>query len=106
MSIRSMQAVRQIPLWIKRGFEQEYVEEIIMQIIAGRKAEKYQFLDSLAKTLACKKSVRGNEYLSEMQIEYILEDLEKCENPFTCPHGRPTIMKYSKNEVEKWFKRV
>lgn len=98
--------VRQIPLWIKRGFEQEYVEEIIMQIIAGRKAEKYQFLDSLAKTLACKKSVRGNEYLSEMQIEYILEDLEKCENPFTCPHGRPTIMKYSKYEVEKWFKRV
>ena len=41
-----------------------------------------------------------------MRKTYILEDLEKCSNPYTCPHGRPIIIKYSKYEIEKWFKRV
>ena len=57
------------------------MEEIINHIINDRKSEKHQFLDSLAKSLACKKSVRGNEYLSQMQVEYILEDLEKDISP-------------------------
>ena len=98
--------VREIPVWIKPKQEKEFVEEIINHIINDRKSEKHQFLDSLAKSLACKKSVRGNEYLSQMQVEYILEDLEKCSNPYTCPHGRPIIVSYSKYEIEKWFKRV
>ena len=98
--------IREIPVWIKPKQEKEFVEEIINHIISDRKSEKYQFLDSLAKSLACKKSVRANEYLSQMQVEYILEDLEKCSNPYTCPHGRPIIVSYSKYEIEKWFKRV
>ncbi len=98
--------IREIPIWIKPNQEKEFVEEIIMQIVNGRKSEKYQFLDNIAKSLACKKSVRANEYLSEMQVEYLLENLENCANPYTCPHGRPIIIKYSKYEIEKWFKRV
>ena len=98
--------VREIPVWIKPKQEKEFVEEILTHIMNDKKTEKYQFLDNIAKSLACKKSVRGNEYLSEMQVAYILEDLEKCDNPYTCPHGRPIIVKYSKYEIEKWFKRV
>ena len=98
--------VRKVPIWLFRGREKEFVEEIISQILADKKQEKYQFLDSLAKSLACKKSVKANDYLSKLEIDYLLEDLEKCEKPFTCPHGRPTIVKFSKYEIEKWFKRV
>ena len=98
--------VRKVPIWLFRGKEKEFVEEIISQILSNRKQEKYQFLDSMAKTLACKKSVKANDYLSKIEIDYLLEDLEKCEKPFTCPHGRPTIVKFSKYEIEKWFKRV
>lgn len=98
--------IRQIPSWIKPNQEKEFVEEIITNIINSKKTERYQFLDNIAKNIACKKSVRGNEYLSAMQVEFLLENLENCENPYTCPHGRPIIIKYSKYEIEKWFKRV
>lgn len=98
--------VRKVPVWLFRGREKEFIEEIISQILIDKKQEKYQFLDSLAKSLACKKSVKANDYLSKLEIDYLLEDLEKCEKPFTCPHGRPTIVKFSKYEIEKWFKRV
>lgn len=98
--------VREVPIWFKRGFEKEYVEEIITQLINNGKKEKYEFLREVAKGIACKKSIKGNEYHSKLELEYLLEDLRNAQNPFTCPHGRPVIIKFSKNEIEKWFKRI
>lgn len=98
--------VRSIPIWIFRGKEKEFVEEIITQIIVGRKSTKIEFLNSLAKSLACKKSIKANEYHNQIEIEYMLEDLRNTSNPYTCPHGRPIIIKFNKNEIEKWFKRI
>lgn len=98
--------VREVPIWLFRGREKEFIEEIIYHIINNKKMEKHQFLDSLAKSLACKKSIKGNEYVNQLEIDYLLQDLSKCENPYTCPHGRPVIIKFSKNEIERWFKRV
>ncbi len=98
--------IRRIPVWIFRGREQEFVEEIITHIIHENKNSKREFLNSLAKSLACKKSIKGNEYHSSLEIEYLLDDLRNTENPFTCPHGRPIIIKFDKNEIEKWFKRI
>ena len=98
--------VREVPIWMAKNNINDYVEEIINQVINNKKQTKMEFLDNMAKSLACKKSVKGNEYLSSMQIEFLLEDLVKCNNPYTCPHGRPIIIKYSKYEIEKWFKRV
>lgn len=98
--------VRMVPVWMAKNNVNEYVEEIINQVINNKKQNRMEFLDNMAKSLACKKSVRGNEYLSKMQVEFLLEDLVKCANPYTCPHGRPIIVKYSKYEIEKWFKRV
>lgn len=98
--------VRTIPIWIFRGREKEFVEEIITQIINGRKTTKIEFLNSLAKSLACKKSIKANEYHNQIEIEYMLEDLRNTSNPFTCPHGRPIIVKFNKYEIEKWFKRI
>ncbi len=98
--------VRTIPLWINQNDINNYVETIISEIINDRRQDRMEFLDNMAKSMACKRSVKANEYLSSMQIDYLLEDLVKCTNPYTCPHGRPIIIKYSKYEIEKWFKRV
>lgn len=98
--------VRSIPIWIFRGKEKEFVEEIITQIIIGKKTTKVEFLNSLAKSLACKKSIKANEYHNQIEIEYMLEDLRNTSNPYTCPHGRPIIIKFNKYEIEKWFKRI
>ena len=43
---------------------------------------------------------------NNFKVEYLIENLGKCKNPYTCPHGRPTIVKFTKYEIEKWFKRV
>jgi DNA mismatch repair protein MutL len=98
--------VRQVPVWFKKGYEKEYVEEIITQVINNKKKEKYEFLSDVAKGIACKKSIKGNEYHSTLEIEYLLEDLAKAKNPYTCPHGRPVIVKFSRYEIEKWFNRI
>jgi len=56
--------------------------------------------------LACKEAVKANKKLDEIEIKKILEELNKIENPYTCPHGRPTIIKITKHEFEKMFKRI
>ena len=101
--------LRSIPIWFFRGKEKEFAEEIINRIIhapKGQDFKKADFLDDIAATMACKKSIKANEYHTSLEIEYLIEELAKCENPFTCPHGRPVIVKITKAEVEKWFKRI
>jgi DNA mismatch repair protein MutL len=61
--------------------------------------------DNIAR-LACKAAVKAHDKLSPAEIEKLLEDLKFCENPYNCPHGRPTIVKMSLYEIEKRFKRI
>jgi DNA mismatch repair protein MutL len=62
-------------------------------------------LDAIA-TMSCKAAVKGNDRLSYTEAEALIQKLLKLENPFTCPHGRPTIIEMSKYELEKKFKRI
>ena len=59
----------------------------------------------MAATQACRMSIKANDYISEEDQIYLLEELRKCDNPFTCPHGRPTIITYSKYDLESMFER-
>ncbi len=62
-------------------------------------------LEKIAST-SCKAAVKGNQGLSMREVEQLIEDLLGLENPFHCPHGRPTIVSMSKKEMEKKFKRI
>lgn len=57
-------------------------------------------------TMACKAAIKGGQAVSEREIEYLLEQLLTLDNPYTCPHGRPTIIRMSKTDLEKKFKRI
>jgi len=57
-------------------------------------------------TMACKAAVKANNQLSEPEINILINDLRYIDEPFTCPHGRPTIVKITLNELEKRFKRI
>ena len=57
-------------------------------------------------TLSCKASLKGNSHLSIESMQTIVDNLMRCDNPYVCPHGRPTIIHYSAYELEKLFKRV
>ena len=64
-----------------------------------------QFIWRMAATTACRMSVMAGDYISQEDQEWILDNIRKCENPFTCPHGRPTIITYTRYELERLFKR-
>ena len=57
-------------------------------------------------TMACKKAVKGNDTLTEREMIKLIEDLRFIEDPFHCPHGRPTIIKFTNNDLEKKFRRI
>lgn len=57
-------------------------------------------------TRACKSAVKANDILSMAECRQLLNDLAECQNPYSCPHGRPTFIKMTKYEIEKMFKRV
>lgn len=95
------------PTWLKNGYEEESIKTIVDLVITHeKKFDKTKFLDSMAKMVSCKMSVKANEDLSQVEMERLLDDLVKCDNPYNCCHGRPSIMKYSTYELEKMFRRV
>ena len=102
----STYVVRSVGTWIPRNYVYEYLEEIFTNLIRGSKSTKEEFLDSLAKSIACKSSIKGNEYHTMEEASRLLALLNKANNPYTCPHGRPIIVKFNKYEIEKWFKRI
>lgn len=62
--------------------------------------------DEAMFTIACKAAVKANKKLDDLEIKNLINELSTIENPFTCPHGRPTIIKMTKYELEKMFKRI
>lgn len=62
-------------------------------------------LDKIA-SMSCKAAVKGSQRLSLPEMEQLMKDLMKLDNPYNCPHGRPTIIAMSKYEIEKKFKRI
>ena len=98
--------IRTYPNWIKEGFEEETIRALIDIVAEKESFDLDQFIWRMAATTACRMSVMANTYISEEEQNWILDNIRKCENPFTCPHGRPTIITYSKYELERMFKRT
>ena len=98
--------IRNIPVWIPSDLQSEYLNDIFSNVINNKKANRSVILDELAMTMSCKKSIKANMNISLEEVNELLRKLDECKNPFTCPHGRPTIIKFTKYEIEKLFKRV
>lgn len=95
------------PTYLREGYETESLKRIFDLIINGnQKFDRVKFNEQLAINLSCKMSVKGNTNIGLDEQDILLKRLFKCEFPYTCPHGRPTIIKYSRYELEKMFKRV
>ena len=95
-----------IPTWIPSDLIKDYLSEIFNCLLNKQRVGKDIILDNLAKSLSCKKSIKANMSISNDEVNELLEKLDQCNQPFTCPHGRPTIIKFTKYEIEKLFKRV
>jgi len=98
--------IKSHPTWLLTGYEKESIEKLVDLLINDYNIDRIKFNDSIAKTLACKMSVKGNTRINKEQMEQLINDLVLCDNPYNCPHGRPTIIKFTKYELERMFKRV
>ncbi len=98
--------VRTIPSWISKNNVENILLEIFTTIIYDKGLSRAIMLDNLAKIISCKASIKANMNILEIEVRSLLSMLDKCKNPYTCPHGRPTIISFSKYEIEKLFKRV
>jgi len=97
--------IRSHPAWIPEDRCEEIIRKIVDIIIEKGKFDFDQFIWRIAATTACRMSVMAGDYISPEEQEWILENIRYCDNPFTCPHGRPSIITYTRYELEKLFKR-
>ncbi len=95
-----------VPAWLPRGEEAESIELMAETIRNEKTLSTAAVRDGLAKSLACKRSIKANRYINQDEVRTLMADLERCDQPYTCPHGRPIVVKIALREIEKWFKRV
>ena len=95
------------PIWIPTSLADDLIKRFLDIVIQKEKNFNLKtFNDHMAATMACKMSIKANTNITIDEMTHLLEDLAKCKNPFNCPHGRPTTIKYTKYEIEKMFKRT
>lgn len=98
--------LRALPLIFNSEQTEAFLEELIDQICKEQKIDlNDKFRDKLA-TMACKKAIKANQKIEPMEIKSLLEKLNRCDNKYTCPHGRPIFVRFTKYEIEKMFKRI
>ena len=99
--------IKKQPTWLKQGYEEESIKKIIDVLIEEEKNfDLGKFREHAAATLSCKLAIKANMNISMKEMESLVNDLRRCDNPYNCPHGRPTTIFYSNYEIEKLFKRV
>ena len=97
--------IRTIPIWLTKSNVEVALRKIFDIITTTENFRLDRYLDHIAATVACKASIKANDHIELASMETLLDRLRSCDNPFTCPHGRPTIITYSKYDLEKLFKR-
>ncbi|WP_027089388.1 DNA mismatch repair endonuclease MutL [Thomasclavelia saccharogumia] len=98
--------IKQLPLWMQNIDEHVFIEDMVTQLLNDNKVDVVKLQDHAIATLSCKASLKANTHLSNEGMQNIIDNLMRCDNPYVCPHGRPTIIYYSTYEIEKLFKRV
>ena len=97
--------VREFPGWIEED-EEEMIKIIVEKVLNNNKITFNELRNDAIAMASCKMSIKANQTLSEVEMNKVISDLYECNNPFTCPHGRPIITKMEKKDLEKMFKRI
>ncbi len=80
--------------------------EVLDQLAEGGSFGSIQVVEEKIASMSCKAAVKGNSVLSFAEAEALIDELLTLENPYNCPHGRPTVITMTKYEMEKNFKRI
>jgi DNA mismatch repair protein MutL len=99
--------VKAVPLLLKNKEIKSLVVEMVEKAVQiGFSSGMDTVLDQCLELMACHGAIRANQRLSDKEIEKLLHQLDACDQPSNCPHGRPTWIRWSFKELEKLFKRI
>lgn len=99
-------AVRAVPDNLFSLAKKELLLEMLDSLSEDTGAGTFEMVYDRIATMSCKAAVKGNNRLSDREANELIDQLLKLDNPYACPHGRPTIVSISKYEMEKKFKRI
>ncbi len=99
-------AIRGVPLDLYGYAEGTFFYEILDELAAEAVSGTPESVRIRLATMACKAAVKGNMRMSRTEVEALIDELLTLDNPYNCPHGRPTIISMSRQELEKKFKRI
>lgn len=99
-------AIRSYPLIFNQEQGLDFFESIASLLFSEKKIGlDEEFNDRIAR-MACKKAIKANHSIGQEEIKLLFEQLNDCENKYTCPHGRPIFVEFTKKSIEKMFKRI
>ncbi len=100
-------AIYAIPYDLYRNSPKDLFLEILNELsVKGSLKNTPEVIDHVLATMACKAAVKGGDHISAQEMNAVLDELLTLENPYHCPHGRPTIFSMSRMELERKFKRI
>jgi len=98
-------AAKAIPMFMSLAEAEDFLRYFIDNVADDSLVFDKNKLEKIMMS-ACKAAVKGGDLLKDEEINELMTELSQCENPFSCPHGRPTFIRMRKYEIEKMFKRV
>ena len=99
-------ALRSVPVDLYGCQEKQMFLEVLDQLSEGGNFGSIRVIEEKIASMSCKAAVKGNNYLSQPEAEKLIDELLTLDNPYNCPHGRPTIITMSRQEMDKKFKRI
>ena len=103
--------IKAVPALLDNRSVKEMVLDMVEQILesgsgSGARVEKEKMVDDLLVLMACHSAIRAGQRLSIPEMEKLVRDLDRCDKPMHCPHGRPIRVRWDARALEKMFKRV
>lgn len=98
--------IREIPIWMKDVKEEEFLQDLLEYYRQNQEMNLEKLRQHAIATMACHSSIRFHRTLTMEEMQQVIKDLEHCEQPYHCPHGRPTIICIEDNDLLKHFDRI
>ncbi len=98
--------IRGIPYVLEGCSPKEVFMELVEKMLTSLKPVSTPLADEIIHTIACKAAIKANKKLDDREVQRLLSELSNAGAKYTCPHGRPTVIRLTKYEIEKMFKRI
>ncbi len=98
--------VRAVPVVLGRLEDSTILDEIISDLVSEEGAQTVTNRERITRIVACRGAVKAGTVCTREQSQRIVDQLRRMKNPFTCPHGRPTMIRFTRKELDSMFKRI